>query len=603
MNHSTCWKAVAYFATFLPTLASADPEYFAAIGFTQLRQELGDALPDGTGVLVSQIEADPGSPAGEPNPITYYPNPDNAALQDINFIYPWADINGNPGGDGDSGHATTVARFFYGRNDTAPGIREAICYYVNRWLGIDYIFYNSSVPPVSDGARVHNHSWIGTLESDSADIESLQRYDLAIVRDNVLAVAGSSNGSNSSIRNLMAKGHNVLAVGRGDGGHGSGLVDFDGPNRTVPQIVVPEASVTSTAAPIVSASGAILISHALANPGLSLIPGHAEQQESIRAILLAGAVKTGLNGSWSQTETEPLDDKFGVGALNIRNSYYILDAGETTPWMGNPQQIAPHLAAWDRGQVNAGGTTGYLLHIPDGQVLRNFSPVLVWNRTFSNSNPEQWQDITPVLANLSLVIRDVVQGIPGEELLRSDAPGGVVEHIFTDLLPGTYLLEVQNPSAASVTYAIAWRGDLGPISYLEMAQLLIAENPGVQDLPPDGDYDKDGNLNLLEFATCTNLLVPDAEQGPEITVVAGSAMHTLDVTVTFRRRPFEAPVSYIIEKTNDFVMYSDCTAEFTVEYGEPDAMGCFEVTYSAEIEIRDAFRTFFRLTVDDTSSQ
>lgn len=584
----------------LTTVLFAD--YREEIGFFQLEDELGPAMPTGQGVSMVQAEA----AQGDSDPPSILPDPDRPEFSGVQFSYVWTDSNGDPLG-AISGHANSVGRLLYGDADLASNVTDVIIYYADRWIGQDYLNIGALPVPRTDRARVHNHSWVGSVSNDGSP-QALQRYDYAIDRDGIFAAVGTSNGRRDSIPELLSPSHNAITVGMASGNHGATVTTFDGDARVKPDIVVPQVSNSSSATPIVAASGALLLEHADNNPQLERDAGSAIRPETLRAVLMAGATKFNLADPWSNSETQPLDRRYGVGALNLRNAFYLFDAGETDTYDENPQPL-PY-EAWDYGFFtsddfqpgNPQRRKRYLLSVPPNMALREFSLVLTWNRRFNLSPTARfWNNPAILLPNLAIEIRRFEDGNSTNLLYRSDSPGGTVEHLFVNLAPGDYLIEVVSPDTdpANFNYALAWRGLLGPLTYFDFANDLALDNPAIDSLPPDEDFDNDGNNNLTEFGLTTDLLKPEFPPVPDVSFTQGSGPDELIVSIAFRRREDSSPLTYHIDESGDLFSWNDQTATYALEQSLPDENGFRHVTYSRTLSTSEATRLFFRLRVED----
>ncbi|MBL8202381.1 MAG: thrombospondin type 3 repeat-containing protein [Chromatiales bacterium] len=340
-------------------LAAVAADYRDDIGHVALATELGSSTPLGTGVPATQVEGSVQVGAD------YAWMPATAGNAEFTGKTVVDRSGGTPGLY--SGHATGVATLFYGNNSsTASGITSIGVYDANNWLGSGFLRVPGSgngAQPLSSDSRVANHSWVGSTTNLTAspaytyDPAILRRLDWVIARDDFTTVVGVSNsGANLA---LLSSSFNAIAVGRTDGGHGSGtgnvgLSPYDTvytAGRVKPDLVAPAVS-TSLAAPMVSAAAALLIQAGHGNAALSTDPvsqsatnragsliRNAERVEVIKAALMAGALRS-TSGNVSGADitdyrvapanqaSNGLDRRFGAGQLNIRNSYYIIAAGE-----------------------------------------------------------------------------------------------------------------------------------------------------------------------------------------------------------------------------------------------------------------------------------
>jgi len=318
------------------------------IGYTQMAAELGLGLPDGSGVNVTQVEAD--STNDDPDVIvTYSPDPGDSQF----FGKSITDVTATS--TAYSTHAASVGRTFYGNTSSiAPGITDIESYNAIDWLADGFLRVALSGPkpqPLFTSSRIANHSWVGTYDNNAADSDVLRRIDWVIARDEFIQVVATNNGSTT--RTLLSGAYNAISVGRTDGGHATGTIGVDGiytANRTRPDIVAP-AGATSTATPMAASATALLVETGHSTPGLSTdlvststtnrngdVIYNAERSEVVKAALMAGATRTTSNITGAnitdyradvanQTDNG-LDSRFGAGQLNIFNSYHIIAAGE-----------------------------------------------------------------------------------------------------------------------------------------------------------------------------------------------------------------------------------------------------------------------------------
>ena len=158
--------------------------------------------------------------------------------------------------------------------------------------------------------------------STTSDVAVLRRLDYVINRENVLVVVGQSNGNSTTLPKLLGQSYNALSVGRSDGNHAHGFTTDDGSGRIKPEIVSPNTA-TSWATPTVGSAAALLLETAIVEGNAD-----AEENETVRALLMAGATKLEFVDVWDRTTSRPLDDHYGAGELNIYRSYQILASGQ-----------------------------------------------------------------------------------------------------------------------------------------------------------------------------------------------------------------------------------------------------------------------------------
>ena len=313
--------------------AEALPGYQRQVGYDSLVKELGADLPTGEGVTVTQVE---NAAKWKKNQKGWAPDKDLEAFKDINFLLPALP----------SGHATSVARRFYGDSAMASGVTEVECYPNTVWAlsKTGFLRTRRSVPPMASRSRVANHSWVGK-KGHGFNLEVLKRVDFIVETDDFIQVAGANNGS--EVPDLMQSCYNAIIVGTNRGRHSVGTnklgEDLYDSGRTRPDIVAP-AGATSSATPVVASAATVLVGFAhdrgkdlsdgsYVSPRTGLTIHHAETSEVIRAALMAGADRraSGISGYRSGAKRKSdngLDSRYGAGCVNIYNSYHILAAGE-----------------------------------------------------------------------------------------------------------------------------------------------------------------------------------------------------------------------------------------------------------------------------------
>ena len=412
-------------------------DYLDDIGFTKLQLELGAAIPTGAGITVSQIESADGS--------------GNYKLDTANYEFGGKTFNWKSPGSGDSSHATTVGRYFYGEySSVAPDVSTIDAWEVSHWITNGSLNANTNSAPKQESRDVQNHSWIGAYASQADSIDALRRLDYAINTDNFVSVVGVHNDV-TTVPELLGHAYNVISVGRSDGHHSYGLTTFDEPGRIKPDIVAPGLA-TSWTTPMVAGSAAALLETARSDSALA----DADNSEAIKAILLAGATKHEF-ASWDRTPTRPLDEQYGAGELNIYNSYKILTAGQNEA--ASDADAAPR--GWDF-DTHTGSNKLYFFDVPEDNVMVDMSAILTWNRqiTDGNSRKFQWSDPQAELADMNLRLYEADGYSLGAMLDLSVSTVDNVEHIFQDrLTTGRYVLEVDSDTSG-VDFTLAWSSDV-----------------------------------------------------------------------------------------------------------------------------------------------
>lgn len=467
-------------AGFLPAVtgvlmlaaARADAGYKDDIGWTALAAALGSTLPSGSNVIVTQVEY---------HFPEYMPDTNDVEFAGKTFT------NVTLSSTGVSGHANDVGKLLYGTNTSiAPDITAIRNYDVPSWYGASFLHaYDTAYPP-AEQARVINLSVIN--QNDGAATNGIRKLDYVIDRDRVTVVAALGNDSGSAIPQLFGHSYNAIVVGRSDGIHSSGPTTFDAAGRVKPDIVTP-LSAGSYATPVVGAAAAMLIEECDRSPSLS----DGTRPQCVKAILLAGATKEECP-SWDRTPLRPLDEHYGAGELNIRNSHRILTAGKQTPATnaGLPS------AGWDYRMLNAGSNVQYFFTIPASNIMARFSAVLAWNRMITDP-PGGGFDPQPSVANLDMMLRAATNFVPAGVIDSSTSLVDNVEHIYrTNLCAGQYMLEVTGNAATN--YAIAWHGR---ISLLPRIGAIDMTSGGIRfsaSVSSDVPYAVEAATNLLDAA-------------------------------------------------------------------------------------------------------
>lgn len=346
MTHPGRLRVLLPFFAIAAGVAAADVRN--DVGYPALRAALGSTVPDGAGVPVVLVEGITRDAAGQPVWLPDLGRPEFAGKAIAN-------LSNQPRGSA-SGHATAVARIFFGRTESmTPRIRTVSAYSAPDWTGAGYLqatWPGTGLEPVPTAARVANHSWIGDMPLAG---EVLRRVDWAVATDEFIQVVGTANtGANQP---LLASAYNVIAVGRTVGSaFGSAGVDaLYTAARVRPDLVAP-AETSSAATPLVASAAVLLIGLAESSPRLSTDPTvrstrnragtvirNPGRSEVVRAALMAGADRRTAN-RWRGTvppadirdyRQDPayqsdngLDHRYGAGQLNVYTSYRILASGE-----------------------------------------------------------------------------------------------------------------------------------------------------------------------------------------------------------------------------------------------------------------------------------
>jgi hypothetical protein len=509
------------------------------IDYNKLKSRVGSSLPIGAGVPISQVEA----PAGAAYFVDGANTQFNGTLDPSSTAVTFIDGSGNAAA-GNSNHATSVvgAQYYGDTFSLAPGANTVTLYEANDWLN-NVIKFSGALEPVPQNFRVQNHSWIHSFAPGGpvwaehpSNVNTLRRYDYLIDTanngDGMTAVVGLNNDT-TPLPYLLAHSYNAIAVGRTDGIHSSGLtLSYDGsppdstygPGRSKPDIVAPLGT-TSVATAAVSSAATMLYQSAGATD--------AAKNEVMKAVLLAGASKEEFPG-WSRTPTQPLDDVFGAGELNVYNSYLVQLGGKHAGSLTQPSTLAGSYG-WDyqnrKGQP-AIGDIYYNFEIPEGSSATNFSAVLSWNLkvTDTNSDPSVFTGVHS-LQNLDMAFFRSTNGFLAEQLDSSVSTVDNVEHVYVPTLaPGVYTLKVSG--AANWDFGLAWRmstqfdetsADFDENGVVDGSDFLTWQrNLGrlVNATHAQGDADGDGDVDVDDLSAWKLGLMP-VPQAPAALAVAG----------------------------------------------------------------------------------
>lgn len=513
--------------------AQISADYRRDIGHTALAAELGPLLPAGRGVPVAQVEA----PVEINGQKTWFPDPTVAEFAGKTITN---DSNAPAGLY--SGHATGVGRAIYGTTGSvAPAISSIAAFGAEDWIGAGYLRSPASglaPPPLAIGARLANHSWIG---SSSGDGVILRRSDWVAQRDEFLQLAGLSNGGTNLP--LMASAFNAVAVGRTDGSHGQGSAAVDSlysGGRVRPHLVVP-AGTTSQGTGWVSAATALLLELAAGNPGLATDPVSTSvttrsgtvvtnpgRSVVVKAALMAGALRHTFNttpadildyrGTAARRSANGLDTVHGAGQLHVGHSYRILAAGEQNSLEDLPVgngQVGRYGFDYDPRFGGANGTNATAAYrLPVGERDGMLAATLAWNLRVTGEVFGVFVD-SATLFDLDLVLLDVTDPASPVTVATSASNGDNTENLWVAVRTGRqYALEVRRGASQAAfdwPYALAWRiaddGDGDGIAD-DVDNCTAAANASQRDADGDGygnacdaDFNGDGAVNFADLAT------------------------------------------------------------------------------------------------------
>ncbi|MGC1479834.1 MAG: hypothetical protein WA771_04985 [Chthoniobacterales bacterium] len=416
----------------LLVLAISSPLFSAPlddIGVTELRAEHPELT--GAGVTVGLAEAQTGSGAYQVDPAT-------TGHPEADFDY--FDASGTYATGGrdyssalSAGHADSVANAYF---DTATGAAPGVTKIEN--FEASYFFNDvvaattttgagTSWTPVAIDSRVVNQSFIfGGSASSQATVNRF--YDAYAREFGTLFVNGTNNGAGNSTP-APASSFNGIAVGRTDGNH-----------ATPVQLVAPGGA-TSFTTPYVSGIAALLLQAADLGQA-NETTGDPTDSRVVKSTLLTGATKT---EDWTQEETDPLDDTFGAGLVNAKNSHDILSGGQQAATLSDTSSPG----GIDPSRTFAGETTIGSLH---GWDLRSLTVTSSLDAThhyyfdlavsesprFTFSATITWHSIANLSAGTNLIsdFDLALVNVDSQSVVFSSRSAGEnVEHLYTNSLP------------------------------------------------------------------------------------------------------------------------------------------------------------------------
>jgi hypothetical protein len=421
-------------ASFL-TAASLHADWKDEIGFTRLQLLAGPELPTATNQGLSHVE-----PSLSEVSLIYAPDIASATFAGKSFTF-------KSGASGTSWHATHTARNFFGIASLLPGATDVDLYDAGDWINSGFLNHGEPDAPETETRAVQSHSWIVTTDWTVAEVEEgNRRLDFAIDRDGFVCVVGENNGSSILLPQFLGQSYHTISVGRDDGLHSAGLTAYDGINRMKPDIVAPSTSpegATSWTTPMVAGASGLLYAKLAAAP-YSLTG--ADRPRVIKALLMASATKNTMPG-WDNNPTSPLDSIYGAGELNVNHAYSTLRAGRAIA-SGVTQYS---IRGWAAEAVPGVSSKTYFFSVPAGAPSTPFSAALTWHRSVQSST---W---TAALADLNFRLHHASGFTLGSEVAASLSTVDNVELVYQSALaPGDYALVVENTSADSTAYGLAW---------------------------------------------------------------------------------------------------------------------------------------------------
>lgn len=447
-------------------------DYKGDIGYTLLEIELGSGIPDGSWVVVTQVEAAIGET--ETDVGAWMPDVTSSQFSGKTIL-----DQSNPLSNGVSSHATGVGGLFYGNDSMASGITNIDVYSASDWLINGFLKTGSNSQPLISSSRIANHSWVGEMDIPENSAQVLRRVDWLVEEQEFIQVVAMNNGSNN--RTLLGSAYNSIAAGRTDTLHAQGSIGLDSvytEGRTRPDVVVPVAA-TSSATPVASAAAALLIeqAHSAAQGSTAIISNgdsiyNGERSEVVKAVIMAGADRITDNSSTTAQISDyrenalnqtanGLDSRFGAGQLNVLNNYQIMDGGEQDSLQdGGATTIGMMGYDYDEsfgGSQGSNNSASYLFETTQLDGLQ-LTASLVWNLDIEdNVNGPSFNPVAK-LFNLDLFLYDVTED--GQSLLASSESAiDNTENLWFFLEAGRdYQLVVEAiGDSFNWDYALAWR--------------------------------------------------------------------------------------------------------------------------------------------------
>lgn len=468
-------------------------------------------VPDGTNIMVCQVEALSGS--------SYGPNQSDDEFASHTFI------DRGPGSSGTSSHANNVAKHYYGvLTSMTPAADPVNLYEANGWCTNDFLRANfsSSTPPLAlpAGIKIINQSWIGSFGNVTNDQNALRRMDYAITRDDTLIAVGVNNGSSSSHLPLLCYAYNNISVGIKSGNHANAdtASNYEGGGRMKPEICA-RSSATSFSTPIVASAAAMLVQQVREDSNLH---SDGERPEVLKALLMSAANhqdESADDGSWSNEASEsgsdrgmtsrPLDMVQGAGQVDVNRGHLIMSGGRITGGVSPGTTPDAPLYGWDWAFCLPGNSRTWDFSL--GGAVDEVSIVAAWSRQVPLGFGTNWTlgDFDLELVELDADGNPISLVGSGPEVFES---GNVysasavdnVEHLYIrGLAAGQYQLRlslVDGGGASNARAGIAWY----------FSEPDIVDVPG--DINGDGQVNVDDLLQLLsEYGNCNGNCASDLD--------------------------------------------------------------------------------------------
>jgi hypothetical protein len=499
MNRLICHAATLAILLAGGFVTGARGQYLDLIGVTALRAVTTNL--NGTGIRVAQVEGNNGD-NGSTN--AWEVNPTNVAQPVALFTYTsgLGTSTSYPNSVGTwSSHADAVGNNFYG---LPGGVATNVAHVDN--YDADY-FYNNIIAaafPPNIGDSVVNQSFTFGLQTVTVQQQLDSQYDNYTVQNKTLFVSAVDNGGN-----VHAPGTSYNCIGVAAYGGTSSIGPTIDNGRCKPDITAPSFA-TSFSTPQVSGAAAVLMQAAVRGDGGS-DTNAAFDMRTVKALLLNGAVKP---ADWTNSNSSPLDARYGAGVVNVFNSYeqmaggkhgYVVSttvsSGGAHPPTGASGTVGV-LNGWDFNTNTSvahpsplDAVSHYYFNVSNSVASAPLTATatLVWNR----------QSGQTAINNLNLFLYDCANS---NLVACSTSLVDNVEHIYTtNLAKGRYDLQVWKAGGSTVTtseaYALAWEFAAPPT-------LLIsgAANPRLTWPVYPAGFLVEARTNLLAGAWSTNSL-------------------------------------------------------------------------------------------------
>ena len=458
MNRLICQTALLITVLTGDFVPAARAQSLDQIGVTILRAMTTNL--NGSGIRVAQPEANVDGNTNDPS--AFEVNPANVGQPASLFTYASdaGATNVYPNLVGaDSWHADIVGGFFYG---LPGGVATNVAHVDN--FDADY-FINTYVfgNLLTLDAQVVNQSFAWNLAtniptpvgyisvSDQQQIDSA--YDDYATANGTLFISAVNNGG---FVTPPGTAYNSIGVAAYAVGANSSIGPTLDNGRCKPDITAP-AGYTSVSTPQITGAAAVLMQAALRGDGGGSTNA-AFDMRTIKALLLNGAVKP---ANWTNSNSSPLDARYGAGVLNVFNSYKQLAGGKQSfcatnivvvgaahPPLTNTNSVIV-TSGWDLENISSDaandGLNHYYFNITNGTA----TTTLVWNRQFGETNINNLDLFLYNCANSNLVA-------------CSTSRVDNIEHIFLpELAAGRYDLQVFKNGGTNVvsdgeTYALVF---------------------------------------------------------------------------------------------------------------------------------------------------